>query len=65
MRTGDPRYYVDPQVAILPIDALGFRRGAGALQSLLQGTGWQRTHSHAGQRRGIRSSARAKRKTRI
>jgi hypothetical protein len=27
-RTGDPRYYVDPQVAILPIDALGFRRGA-------------------------------------
>ena len=35
-RTGDPRYYVDPQVAILPIDALGFRRGAGALQSLLQ-----------------------------
>src|SRR5919202_3303169 len=35
-RTGDPRYYVDPQVAILPIDALGFRRGAGALRSLLQ-----------------------------
>ena len=36
-RTGDPRYYVDPQVAILPIDALGFRRGAGALRSLLAG----------------------------
>src|SRR5499427_7440910 len=35
-RTGDPRYYVDPQVAILPIDALGFRRGAGALRGLLQ-----------------------------
>ena len=25
--TGDKRYYVDPKVAILPIDALGFRRG--------------------------------------
>src|SRR6185312_6295910 len=34
--TGDRRYYVDPAVAILPIDALGFRRGAGALKSLLQ-----------------------------
>ena len=29
-RTGDPRYYVDPQTAIVSIDALGFRRGAGA-----------------------------------
>jgi transketolase len=34
--TGDPRYYVDPQTAILPIDALGFRRGAGALKTLLK-----------------------------
>jgi len=34
--TGDPRYFVDPKVAILPIDALGFRRGAGALKNLLQ-----------------------------
>jgi transketolase len=34
--TGNKRYYVDPNVAILPIDALGFRRGAGALHSLLQ-----------------------------
>src|ERR1700678_3960898 len=34
--TGDPRYYVDPKVAILPIDALGFRRGAGALKTLLE-----------------------------
>jgi transketolase len=33
--TGDRRYYVDPKVAILPVDALGFRRGAGALQTLL------------------------------
>jgi len=37
--TGDPRYYVDPKVAILPIDALGFRRGAGALKHLLQDQG--------------------------
>jgi transketolase len=33
--TGDPRYRVDPHVAMLPIDALGFRRGAGALKRLL------------------------------
>ncbi len=37
--TGDRRYYVDPKVAILPIDALGFRRGAGALANLLQNAG--------------------------
>jgi transketolase len=36
--TGDPRYYVDPHVAMLPVDALGFRRGAGALKTLLQET---------------------------
>src|ERR1700681_2825420 len=29
--TGDRRYHVAPEVAMLPIDALGFRRGAGAL----------------------------------
>ncbi len=40
-QTGDPRYHVDPQVAMLPIDALGFRRGAGALKTLLQDTGLQ------------------------
>lgn len=33
--TGDRRYYADPHVAMLPIDALGFRRGAGALKTLL------------------------------
>ncbi len=33
--TGDKRYYVDPDVAMLGIDALGFRRGAGALKTLL------------------------------
>ena len=37
--TGDKRYYVDPHVAMLPIDALGFRRGAGALKTLLQDNG--------------------------
>ena len=34
--TGDKRYYVDPKIAMLPIDALGFRRGAGALATLLE-----------------------------
>jgi len=33
--TGDRRYHVAPDVAMLPVDALGFRRGAGALKSLL------------------------------
>src|SRR5271156_6771651 len=37
-QTGDPRYRVAPQVAMLPIDALGFRRGAGALKTLLHET---------------------------
>jgi transketolase len=37
--TGDRRYHVDPHVAMLPVDALGFRRGAGALKTLLQDHG--------------------------
>ncbi len=37
--TGDARYAVDPNVALLPIDALGFRRGHGALVNLLQQNG--------------------------
>src|ERR1022692_2851052 len=37
--TGDSRYKVDPHVAMLPVDALGFRRNAGALKTLLQETG--------------------------
>jgi transketolase len=37
--TGDSKYHVDPDVAILPIDALGFRRGAGALKTLLSDQG--------------------------
>jgi transketolase len=37
--TGHRRYHVDPKVAILPIDALGFRRGQGAMTTLLQDHG--------------------------
>ncbi|HKF53130.1 MAG TPA: hypothetical protein VKB26_12525, partial [Candidatus Acidoferrales bacterium] len=37
--TGDHRYKVDPHVAMLPVDALGFRRNAGALRTLLQSAG--------------------------
>ncbi len=37
--TGDARYHCDPEVAMLPIDALGFRRGAGALRTLLADNG--------------------------
>ena len=37
--TGDARYRVDPNDAILSIDALGFRRGAGALATLLKDNG--------------------------
>lgn len=39
--TGDKRYYVDPKVAILPIDALGFRRGAAPMKTILQENGLQ------------------------
>ena len=34
--TGDDRYAVDPKVAMLSIDALGFRRGREALETLLR-----------------------------
>ena len=37
--TGDKRYYVDPNVAILPIDALGFRRNAAVMKHILQDHG--------------------------
>jgi transketolase len=33
--TGDERYACDPSTAILSVDALGFRRGSGALETLL------------------------------
>jgi len=38
-KTGDPRYYVAPELAMLSVDALGFRRGAGALKNLLADAG--------------------------
>ena len=37
-QTGDKRYYVAPEHAMLAVDALGFRRGAGALKNLLTDT---------------------------
>jgi transketolase len=37
--TGDRRYYVAPDLAMLSVDALGFRRGAGALKNLLSDQG--------------------------
>ena len=37
--TGNEKYYVDPAVSMLPIDALGFRRGAGALKHMLADLG--------------------------
>ena len=37
--TGDKRYKVDPHVAMLPVDALGFRRNEGSLRTLLQSVG--------------------------
>src|SRR5580698_429693 len=55
-QTGDPRYHVDPLVAMLPIDALGFRRGAGALKTLLQETGLENDSLFAQAKgRGIRA----------
>ena len=56
--TGDARYRVDPSDAILPIDALGFRRGAGALATLLKDNGLD-THPLFEQAnvRGIRALA--------
>ena len=37
--SGDARYYVAPKDGFLSVDALGFRRGAGALKTLLQDQG--------------------------
>jgi transketolase len=56
--TGDPRYKVAPEVAMLPIDALGFRRGAGALKTLLKENDLEDHPLFAqAQLRGIRSLA--------
>jgi len=56
--TGDVRFSVDPSVSILPVDALGFRRGAGALETLLERNGLT-GHPLFGEARirGIRSLA--------
>ena len=57
-RTSDRRYYVDPQVAVLPIDALGFRRGAEPLKTLLKNHGLEGHPLFAQAKlRGIRSLA--------
>ncbi|MDH3441829.1 MAG: hypothetical protein OEM63_13815, partial [Gammaproteobacteria bacterium] len=54
--TGDRRYYVDPGLAMLSVDALGFRRGAGALATLLEDNGLADHPSFAQARgRGIRA----------
>ena len=56
--TGDARYRVDPNVAMLAIDALGFRRGAGALKTLLADAGVEDDPLFAQARlRGIRALA--------
>ena len=56
--TGDSRYHVSPEIAMLPIDALGFRRGAGALKTLLKNTGLEEHPLFAQAKlRGIRSLA--------
>jgi transketolase len=56
--TGDRRYHVAPDVSMLPVDALGFRRGAGALKTLLQDHGLSDHPRFAQARgRGIRALA--------
>ena len=56
--TGDSRYQVPPEVAMLPIDALGFRRGAAALKTLLADHGLEDDPLFAQAKlRGIRSLA--------
>jgi transketolase len=54
--TGDTRYYVKPEDAMLPVDALGFRRGAGALKTLLSDLGLENDSLFAQAKgRGIRA----------
>ncbi len=57
-QSGDARFHVDPNLAMLSIDALGFRRGAGALKDLLEQNNLQ-DHPLMAQAkiRGIRSLA--------
>ena len=57
-RSGDSSFHVDAALAMLSIDALGFRRGAGALKNLLEENNLQ-DHPLMAQAkiRGIRSLA--------
>ncbi|MDE0025370.1 MAG: hypothetical protein OXP69_13255 [Spirochaetaceae bacterium] len=56
--TGDDRYYADPKQGLLAIDCLGFRRGAGALATLLADHGLTDDPLFAQARlRGIRALA--------
>ncbi len=56
--SGESRYHVSPEIAMLPIDALGFRRGAGALKNLLGNAGLEEHPLFAQAKlRGIRSLA--------
>ena len=55
--TGDRRYYVAPELAMLPVDALGFRRGAGALATLLEDNGLA-DHPLFAQAKAVAASAR-------
>ena len=56
--TGEARFRVDPEIAILPIDCLGFRRGAGVLPTLLSDNGLTDDPLFAQAKlRGIRSLA--------
>ncbi|MEO5925407.1 MAG: hypothetical protein ABIR70_16420 [Bryobacteraceae bacterium] len=55
-QTGDRKYFVDPEHAMLSVDALGFRRGAGPLATLLQDHGLEDHPLFAQAKgRGIRS----------
>jgi len=57
-RTGDDRYAADPKTSMLSIDALGFRRGMGALKSLLSENNLEDHPSMAQAKiRGIRALA--------
>ena len=56
--SGDDRFQVDPRIALLPIDALGFRRGAAPLETLLDDHGLADDPLFAQARlRGIRALA--------
>lgn len=56
--SGDVRFRVDPEIALLPIDCLGFRRGAGPLRTLLADNGLADDPLFAQAKlRGIRSLA--------